>query len=171
LGGLRAAQTFPASYGEITMPTYQPTPHFQVLADSETGKTILNYLTERDTIREMSFAISLGHSPVEGLSFLRAKVGDAAFEKPYRRLIGHMIRQIMEAEGFQYIGSQFRTKTDCGFVTGAKYRAPGEQHWRPLKVENPAEVSREERADRLLEAIAAIKRALMTVEDAYKVCR
>ncbi len=152
------------------MPTYKPTPHFQALADSETGKAILNYLTEPDTIREMCFAVSLGHSPVEGLSFLRAKVGDVAFEKPYRRLIGHAIRQIMEAEGFEYVGSQFRTKSDCGFVTGARYKKPGEQVWPRLKVETPVEVPREERASMLLEAIAEIQRALRKVEDVYKVC-
>lgn len=161
---------FPASYGETTVHTYKPTPNFQALADSETGKSILNYLTEPDTIREMCFAVSLGHSPVEGLSLLRAKVGDIAFEKPYRRLIGHAIRQIMEAEGYQYIGSQFRTKTDCGFVTGAKYKEPGRQVQPEHEDETPTEVTREERIFMMREAIVAIRSALKSVEDAYKVC-
>lgn len=65
------------------------------------GRQIWSYLNEPISIAEMKAATYLSRPAVEPLSpGLVAKFGDWVAERRIKQMIGHMVRQILEREGY-----------------------------------------------------------------------
>jgi len=129
---------------EIASLTYDPGP-FRRIADSDLGREVWAFLTRPENIHALVIAVRLGAAPVSAISVdLLAAFGEASgsardqmtagIERRWtepdppslnqvKRLIGHMIRQILEV-----VGAEVRTKNSPArdrtglFTTSARYR-------------------------------------------------
>jgi hypothetical protein len=106
------------------LPPYDPQ-HFSDTFKTELGQSIWAYLNEPDNLVRMDTATYLGRPAVEPLSpGLQARFGAPAFEDRVKQATGHMIRQIMERQGFKLDRNGVRITTPGNrFTSGSRYVA------------------------------------------------
>ena len=113
-------------------------PFDKKVSQTDLGKALWKYLTRPETIREMERVSDEGKPAVnaKGLGEEVKKLfdrheeeimADARMEKidqdQYKRMVGRMIRQILEACGYELTKEQVRLKSGRGFFsTGAVYK-------------------------------------------------
>jgi hypothetical protein len=139
---MSARHAFPYTTASLI---YDPGP-FRRIADSDLGRELWTFLTRPENVRALVIAVRLGAAPVSAISVdLVAAFGDGPPDsardqmtagiarrwtdaKPpsldqVKRLIGHMIRQVLEAVGatVRTKNSPARDKTGL-FTTSARYR-------------------------------------------------
>ncbi|MER8917713.1 hypothetical protein NKI32_28350 [Mesorhizobium sp. M0761] len=104
---------------------YQPQ-NFRDLADTELGKEIWAYLKEYDNQIRMETATLLERAAVEPLAAgLIAEFGEDISDDRVKQMIGHMVRQVMFALGFEPERSALRITRPSLFTSGTTYRLVG----------------------------------------------
>ena len=99
--------------------------HFISTYNSQNGSLIFDFLTENDNIVRMITATYLSRPAAEPLSpYLVQKFGPDISADPIKKMIGHMIRQIMEQCGYQFDRSGVPIKREGNiFSSAARYSA------------------------------------------------
>lgn len=100
------------------------TDHFEGLFHRQNGQRFWEFLREHDNILRMEAATYLGRPAVEPLSpALMYRFGGEVTQKAIKQMIGHMVRQIMEARGFAIDRSNVRIRRHGNiFFCGIRYR-------------------------------------------------
>jgi len=121
------------------MLTYEPQ-NFRDLYETPAGKAVWNFLNKRDNVIRMETAIYLERTPVEPLGpFLVREFGEEIVDDRFKQMIGHMVRQIVEACGHSVDRSGLRITRTNMFTSGTRYRA------NTASPEHQMSVSREQR--------------------------
>lgn len=99
--------------------------HFSDTFNTELGRAIWDFLNEPDNLIRMETATYLGRPAVEPLSpGLDDRFGAPAFEDRVKQTTGHMVRQIMERQGFRFDRNGVRITTAGNrFTSGSRYVA------------------------------------------------
>jgi len=101
--------------------TYKPK-RFSDLAETELGLSLWRFLNERDNVLRMITASELGQPAVAALVHgLLAEFGDAVQHDRVKRMIGHMVRQVMWRHFFVLDSSNARVRVPGLFSRGSKY--------------------------------------------------
>jgi len=102
--------------------TYDPQ-QFLELYRSELGQALWLFLNEPASVLRMETATYLGRPALEALSpSLQQQFGPAVFEDRVKRMAGHMVRQILQAHGYQLDRTGVKITTPGnGFNTAARY--------------------------------------------------
>ena len=102
---------------------YRPD-NFEQLYREQGGKALWDYLREHDTLLRLETASYLGRPAVEAISpGLRERFGGAIAQHRIKRMIGHMVRQIMEARGYTLDRSGVTIRRHGNvFYSGSRYR-------------------------------------------------
>src|SRR5258706_16462728 len=101
--------------------TYDPQ-NFRDIAETDLGRELWNWLRRRETAIRMETASYLERSAVEPLGpTLVADFGPDIAEDRLKQVIGHMVRQIMEALGYELVQPGMRIARGM-FTTGARYQ-------------------------------------------------
>jgi hypothetical protein len=116
--------------------------HFQHLPGA-VGAKLWEFLTRGESIVRLQTAASMGRPPVEGLAnVLIAEFGHEIAAPAVKQVIGHMVKQIMEALGYEV--HKRRAKARSGFFsTGMSFRRPtpsGPDHfncWLDAQIRSP----------------------------------
>ncbi|MER8639324.1 hypothetical protein [Mesorhizobium sp. M1365] len=119
------------SHGEDMMPdqlrylVYRPK-NFRDLAETDLGRAIWSYLKEHDNQIRMETATLLERAAVEPLAAgLVAEFGEDVADDRTKQMIGHMVRQVMEALGYMPDRSALRITRPSLFTSGTTYRPMG----------------------------------------------
>lgn len=109
---------------------YEPG-NFKSLAETPLGKKLWVFLTRDDIVTRMDTATDLGNPAVAGIEEpLLEEFGDEVLERRVKQMIGHMVRQVMEAENYE-IDQQNVTINSAVFAKGTRYRR---HDWQRLNV-------------------------------------
>ena len=103
---------------------YQPGT-FAAPFGTDVGRDIWAFLTEDPTVLRMRTASDLSRPAVEAVEEeLLERFGESALEDRTRQMVGHMVRQIMERQG--YVIAQQNVKVTSGgpFARATRYRRP-----------------------------------------------
>jgi hypothetical protein len=94
------------------------------LFETRLGQEIWIFLSEPDTILRMETATYLNRPAMEAvIPSFRLRFGSVAFDDQVKRMTGHMVRQVMEANGYELDRMGVRiTAADKGFTTAARYK-------------------------------------------------
>jgi hypothetical protein len=97
---------------------------FGDVARSEMGQSLWAFLNERDNIIRMETATFLGRPAVEPLSpKLLERFGNEVRRDRVKQCLGHMVRQILEARGYQLDRQNVRIVGDNMFASGTRYKS------------------------------------------------
>jgi hypothetical protein len=110
---------------------------FSDLSETPLGKKLWSFLNERETVIRMTTASDLGKPAVAGLgsrTLLVKLFGEEVTGDRWKQLIGHMVRQVMEAEPFGLDAQGLKVGDDSMFSKGSRYRRRV-PHWGHLYVE------------------------------------
>lgn len=104
------------------MLTYRPD-HFKTVARTEMAERLWHWLQQPAQMIAMRTAIALRRPPVEALSQpLSETFPDVCVHLRIRQMIGHMVRQILLADGHRPDRSNVRIRSENGlFRRGATY--------------------------------------------------
>lgn len=101
---------------------------FKDIAESRIGRDMWIFLNERKNIEKMKLSVRLGHPAVEGIAIEFASTFSEYLDPEngskvdrIKQCAGHMIRQIMESEGYEKRGEGV-CRTTRVFNKGGKYR-------------------------------------------------
>jgi len=118
---------------DLSALSYSPQ-NFSDLADTEFGRALWVFLKEHDNLIRMETATILERAAVEPLAGpLVEEFGDQAGDDRTKQMIGHMVRQIMEALGYELDRTGLRITRPSLFTSGAGYRLP-ERGERPMNI-------------------------------------
>ncbi len=97
--------------------------NFSDLYATPLGKKLWAFLNERNNLVRMETASYLQRPAVESLvPFLLDKFGDPVRERRIKQMVGHMIRQILEARGYVVDRQGVRiTRPGNPFFSGTRY--------------------------------------------------
>ena len=125
-------------HSELTTLPYQPQ-NLRDLAETELGRALWDFLKRRDNLIRMETATILERAAVEPLAtFLVEEFSDQVVDDRTKQMIGHMVRQIMEALGYVNDRTGLRITRPSLFTSGASYR-------RPERGERAMKITREQR--------------------------
>ncbi|WP_145991949.1 hypothetical protein [Neptunicoccus cionae] len=107
------------------MQTYRPD-KFKTTYDTMQGEALWKFLNEASTIAIMETASYLRRPAIEPLSpFLQHRFPKVRRSAQMRRMIGHMVRQILEERGFGLYRSNLRINNPSNiFAFGSAYYQP-----------------------------------------------
>lgn len=112
---------------------YEPA-NFKELAESEIGFDLWNWLRRADNVIRMETASFLDRSAVEPLGpILLDNFGEEVADDRHKQMIGHMVRQIMEAIDYNLV-QKGATIPKGMFSTGARYQHPDERRDRSMRI-------------------------------------
>jgi hypothetical protein len=118
---------------ELASLKYEPQ-NFRDLAETELGRVLWEFLKRRDNLIRMETATILERAAVEPLAtYLVEEFGDQVGDDRTKQMIGHMVRQIMEALGYVIDRTGLRITRPSLFTSGASYRRP-ERGDRAMKI-------------------------------------
>jgi hypothetical protein len=101
---------------------------FRNIHETEYGQAIWHFLLRPDSIIRMQTATYLDRAAVEPLApGLLAEFGVEVAEDRIKQYIGHAVRQIMEACGYQLDRQGMRINRNRLFTSGSRYRSGGER--------------------------------------------
>lgn len=102
------------------------TDKFEALYHSQNGQQLWEFLCEHDSILRMESATYLGRPAVEALSpSLMRRFGGEIAQRRIKQMIGHMVRQVMEARGFHLERNNVRIRRHGNiFFCGSRYAKP-----------------------------------------------
>lgn len=104
---------------------YRPQ-NFRDLAETEFGRALWSYLKQHDNLIRMVTATLLERAAVEPLAAgLVAEFGEDVSDDRTKQMIGHMVRQVMEALGYEPDRSALRITRPSLFTSGTTYRLVG----------------------------------------------
>jgi hypothetical protein len=121
--------------------TYNPGP-FARSFERAPGPEIWEFLNRERTLGKLEAASFLNRPAVEPLaSDLLEEFGSEILQDPYKQMIGHMVRQIMEAHGYTLVRRDVRIFGNVVFSTGACYGREDDAG----RVEKGMKITREQR--------------------------
>ncbi len=96
---------------------------FAMTFKDEGGQAIWNFLNERENVLRMETASYLGRPAIEALSpMLLQRFGPSIKRVRLKQMIGHMVRQIMEARSYRLDRSTVKiTRIGNMFASGSRY--------------------------------------------------
>ncbi len=95
--------------------------------ESSVGLDLWIFLNEADNIIRMETATALGRPAVEGLEEpLLDRFGADVLEKRTKQMIGHMVRQIMEGNGYAIDVQNVKVTNGAPFSRATRYKLPGD---------------------------------------------
>lgn len=104
------------------IPSYDPW-RFSDLASTELGEGLWVFLNERDNVIRMETASDLRRPAVAAVAGrLLATFGDGVRVPRVKRMIGHMVRQVMERHGYVMDSQNVRVLVGGLFSRGSRYR-------------------------------------------------
>lgn len=114
-------------------PNYEPQ-QFSEMFKTDLGQALWRFLNEPESMLRMETATYLSRPALEALSpSMQARFGDAVFEDRMKRMAGHMVRQIMEANGYRLDRTGVRITTEGnGFSTAARYKSESSRDSKPV---------------------------------------
>lgn len=96
---------------------------FSTLYASELGERLWAFLHVPETLVMMTTATALGRPAVEGIEeALLERFGQQILDDRVKQMCGHMVRQVMEAEGYRVAVQNTKIANGAPFVRGTKYR-------------------------------------------------
>jgi hypothetical protein len=105
--------------------------NFNLRATQAVGAALWDFLKRPDNVVRMHTASDLERAAVEPLSTgLVAEFGPEVAEDRTKQMIGRMVRQIMEATGYELERHGLRIARNGLFTSGARYRRVGESEGR-----------------------------------------
>ena len=97
--------------------------NFSDLFATKLGRDLWTQLQRPETILAMRVASKLRRPAVEAIGDeLLARFGAGVRENRVKQMIGHMVRQVMEAEGYSLDAQRIPIRFDDLFSTGSRYR-------------------------------------------------
>lgn len=107
---------------DLSEVTYDPQ-NFRDIADTPFGRALWTRLTAPDSQIMMLTAAFLGRAPVEPVApNLLYEFGDQLSDSRIKQFIGHMVKQIMVALGYELDRLGLRITRDSLFTSGARYK-------------------------------------------------
>lgn len=101
---------------------YEPQ-QFADLYEQEIGTRLWQFLNARDNVVRMETATFLARPAVEPLSpFLLSEFGEKVREHRVKQMIGHMVRQVMAARGYEIDRGGMRIARINLFTSGTRYK-------------------------------------------------
>jgi hypothetical protein len=86
------------------------------------GQDLWKFLNEHDSVLCLKLASDLQRPAVEGITEeLYKRFGNKIKEDRWKQMTGHMIRQILENEGYQLQSSNIKVRFGDVFSYGSKY--------------------------------------------------
>ncbi|WP_075793405.1 hypothetical protein [Massilia putida] len=99
---------------------------FDRVFKTELGQNLWSYLTSSETRIRMQTATALGRPAVEGIEEqLLEQFGSTVQNDRIKQMIGHMVRQIMERDGYVIDAQNVKVTNGAPFVRATRYRARG----------------------------------------------
>jgi hypothetical protein len=99
---------------------------FERIFNTELGQDLWSYLTSSETRLRMQTATALGRPAVEGIEEpLLDRFGAAIEDDRTKQMIGHMVRQIMERDGYVIDVQNVKVTNGAPFVRATRYRQRG----------------------------------------------
>ncbi|TGS19057.1 hypothetical protein EN852_001665 [Mesorhizobium sp. M2E.F.Ca.ET.209.01.1.1] len=109
--------------------------NFRDLAETELGKELWSFLKHRDNLIRMETATLLDRAAVEPLAAgLVAEFGEEVSDDRVKQMIGHMVRQVMAAMGYETDRSALRITRPSLFTSGTTYRPAGSGPREAMKI-------------------------------------
>jgi hypothetical protein len=100
---------------------------FLTLYQTALGVRLWGILNEHENIVRMKTATALGRPAVEGLEeVLLDKFGTQVLEDRVKQMIGHMVRQIMESNGYVVDAQNVKITNGGPFSRATRYKAANE---------------------------------------------
>lgn len=100
---------------------------FSTLYKTDVGSELWAYLNSPEAIAMMKAAAALDRPGVEALEEpLMERFGARIMEDRVKQMCGHMVRQVMEAEGYQVGVQNTKITNGAPFSRGTKYRKKDE---------------------------------------------
>lgn len=100
---------------------------FSALYRTETGTALWDYLNSSEAIAMMKAAAAMDRPAVEALEEpLMDRFGARIMEDRVKQMCGHMVRQVMEAEGYRVGVQNTKITNGAPFSRGTKYRKKDE---------------------------------------------
>jgi len=101
---------------------YRPGVYASVYA-TVLGEALWAFLNESDSLVRMTTAASLGRPAVEGIEeALLSRFGREILDFRVKQMCGHMVRRIMEANGYRVAVQNTKIANGAPFVRGTKYQ-------------------------------------------------
>jgi len=95
---------------------------FKDFADTTLGQDVWRFLNRPDTILMMRTATALGHPAVEALGkILVSTFGTKITTDRAKQCIGHMVRQVLESQGYRLYRQGVRIRQPNVFSSGSRY--------------------------------------------------
>jgi len=95
---------------------------FSDIAPTDLGRGIWVFLNHHDNLIRMETATELGRAAVEAVaSGLLESFGDVLHEHRVKRMIGHMVKQILKGRGFVPETPNVRVRVGGLFKRGTRY--------------------------------------------------
>ncbi len=96
---------------------------FTDVAETDLGNALWRFLNERENVLRMETASELGQPAVAALATrLVETFGDEIREHRFKRMIGHMARQIMERHGLVLDAQNVRVRAGDLFTRASRYK-------------------------------------------------
>lgn len=100
---------------------------FSNLYVTEIGSALWTYLNSPEAVAMMKAAAALDRPAVEALEEpLMERFGPRIMERRVKQMCGHMVRQVMEAEGYRVGVQNTKITNGAPFSRGTKYRKKDE---------------------------------------------
>lgn len=119
-------------------------------ANSKLGQEIWDALTMETSIARMMTASDLDQPALKAVEdMLLDRFGDQVLNDRIKQMIGHMVRQIMEAQGYEHVASDVRISS-VPFYKASRYARSGREVvyvFRSSKDRSEALISKERKLD------------------------
>jgi hypothetical protein len=109
--------------------------NFRDVFETELGAGVWEFLIRPDNVIRMETASFLERAAVEPLApGLVAEFGPDIAQDRIKQMIGHMVRQIMEAVGYEIDRPGLRITRESLFSSGARYQPQNQSRDRTMKI-------------------------------------
>jgi hypothetical protein len=117
-------------------PIYRPE-HFKDVFNTALGQQVWDFLNEPENVLRMTTASEIGRPAIEAVApYLEEGFGrDSIAPDRVKQCIGHMVRQILEREGFQVDVQGLRVRPGTVFSKATRYRLTAAEMLEKLKLE------------------------------------
>lgn len=96
---------------------------FSDLAETSTGKRLWKFLNSDETLSRLKMASDLRRPALEGMQYqILEEFGEEVRVDRWKQMIGKMVRQVMEAHGYNLDQAGVRIRESILFTRAARYR-------------------------------------------------
>jgi hypothetical protein len=97
--------------------------NFRNLFETDKGRSLWKRLSEPQRVYDMKLLSEVRQPAVDGWlgRDLKAEFGDWMLQDQIKKMAGHMVKQIMDAQGYDWESKGVPTHCKDVFVTGSRY--------------------------------------------------